>query len=331
MKTTRSSFPIRARLAAVALAATAFIACSATVQADPVQSYIFGISDANDIYQINPTVKSFTDIYSTTLTAQSNALAFDRARDQMFFMNQSGTFAGTPYTNGLFLWNKPLNTFSLLAQGSEIDVPTGDIPANASFYDNAFWFFKEGTKTLVKASLTYSGSTPTGVSGFVTYTMDTGSFAPSDSQNIFGDIAINPSGVLYGYTAQGVGNIGGQFYSLDLTTVSGSNTLANYSLINTTTGTGLQIAFNQDYSILYGHQYSGGQWYEINTSSGALTDLSFTTIVPGGPAGKGFRDLAGASIAPVPEPGTMALALVGMAGAGYVVRRRVRRQLTAST
>lgn len=67
-------------------------------------SYIFGISDNNDIYQINPVPdqQSFGLVYNTGLAGQSNAFAFDRERDQMFFINPSGTFGGTPYSNGLF-------------------------------------------------------------------------------------------------------------------------------------------------------------------------------------------------------------------------------------
>ena len=331
MKTIRPHAPFRLRLAAAAFAVVVSSPLTATVQADPIfQGYIYGISDANLIWQINPGAKTDNPVYATPLSGTSNALAFDRNRDQMFFMNKTGTFNSQPYTNGLFLWNKPQGTFSLLGQGAELDLATdGDIPANATFYDDAFWFFKEGTKTLVKTSLTYTGSTPNGISGFTTYTMDTGTFAPSDDVNRFGDIAINPnSGVLFGYTARGPAPDfpGGQFYSLDLNTITGSNTLANYSLISTTTGTGLQIAYNADYSILYGHNYDDGKWFEIDTNSGALTDLGFSTLVANS---RGFRDLAGASIVAVPEPGTMALAVVGVVGGGFFLRRRGQRRRRA--
>lgn len=284
-------------------------------------SYIFGISDNNDIYQINPVPgqQSFGLVYNTGLAGQSNAFAFDRERDQMFFINPSGTFGGTPYSNGLFLWNKPAGTFSLLATTGSSYGAGGTVPANAAYEDNAFWFFNEGSLDLRKVSLAYSGTgataVPTGVSSITTFTMDTGGSLTA-TQNRFGDIAINvDANILYGYTAQAQG---GKFYSLNLNDPTAP---ASFTLISGSSPIGLQLSFNEDYTKLYGHNYADSKWYEVNTTTGALTDLNFQTRVVGN---TGFRDLGGASIVAVPEPAaiTLLVAATAACGCGAIARRR---------
>lgn len=283
-----------------------------------IPSYIYGIADNNQIYQINPKPgeQSFVSVYNTGLGGLSNAFAFDRVRDQMFFMNPSGTFNSQAYSNGLFLWNKPAGTFSLLASGTAVGVLGGSIPANAAYYQDAFWYFTENTFTLNKVSLSYSGTgsaaVPNGVSGIETFVMNPGG-SLATSQNNFGDIAIDIDvGVLYGYTAASGTSGGGKFYSLGLANAV-SGTLNDFSLINSTPGTGLQLSFNEDYSVLYGHNYANGRWYDINLATGSLTDLNFVTTTNGT---TGFRDLGGASITAVPEPAS--LTLIG-AGAGILL------------
>jgi hypothetical protein len=290
---------------------------SAADTLDP--SYIYGIADNNDIYQINPDQKTFGVVYNTGLSGQSNAFAFDRNRDQMFFINPSGTFAGTPYTNGLFLWNKPAGSFSLLAaNGSSFGITGATIPANAAYHNNAFWFFNEGSLSLTRANLTYSGTgagaVPTGVASVQAFTMATGTSLTA-GQNRFGDIAINAiTNTLFGYTAQAQG---GRFYSLAL---SDPTSASSFTMISGSSAIGLQLSFDEDYSKLYGHNYANGRWYEINTSSGALTDLNFITTTNGT---TGFRDLGGSSIVAVPEPASATLAFTAAAAtAGWWVLRR---------
>jgi hypothetical protein len=285
-------------------------------------SYIYGIADNNDIYQINPVPgqQSFNLVYNTGLTGQSNAFAFDRQRDQMFFINPSGTFSGTPYSNGLFLWNKPAGTFSLLATTGSSYGAGGTVPANAAYEDNAFWFFNEGSLDLKKVSLAYSGTgaaaVPTGVSGVEVFSMDTGG-ALTATQNRFGDIAINvDTNMLYGYTAQAQG---GKFYSLNLNNPTAA---ASFTLISGSSPIGLQLSFNEDYTKAYGHNYADSKWYEVSTTTGALTDLNFQTKVIGN---TGFRDLGGASIVAVPEPTAITLLVAGAAAAGCAAFARRRR------
>lgn len=280
-----------------------------------VPSYIYGIADDNQIWQINPVAgqQSFESTYNTGLTGQSNAVAFDRGRDQLLFLD---------VTNNLYLWNKPLGgspaAFQQITTSSNLGIASS-LVYNASYSNDGFWFFKEGTNELVKASLSYSGTAvgtvPT-FSGTTSYTL-TGPLP--GSPNGFGDIAINVNtGILYAATSLGL------FYSVDL-----SSPATSYTALNAGTNPSLQLSFNADYSILYGHNYGTGKWYTVDVATGNLTDLNYTTIVPG--TGAGFRDLGGASIidvTPVPEidPSSFGSVIALLLGAlGLLERRSLRR------
>jgi len=304
---------------------------SRSADADPVvPSYMYGIDDSNQIYQINakPGEQGFNSVYNTALTNQSNAFAFDRDRDQMFFLNR-GPGDPAPQENNLWMWNKPLGTFHQIATGSNLGINGVTIPANAAYYNDAFWFFREGTFNLSKAALSYSGAAIGTVPSLnvvetfaVTPTPD-----PSFTNN-FGDIAINiDTGVLYASTSRGVG---GNFYSLNLATAV-SGTVGGFTMIKqglvdpTTSGTvGLQIAFNEDYSVLYGHNFDDGKWFEIDTADGTLTDLKFVTLIGTGEAARGFRDIGGSSVFSVPEPASIILAAAGFTALGVRLSRRRR-------
>ena len=54
--------------------------------------------------------------------------------------------------------------------------------------------------------------------------------------------------------------------------------------------------------------------YTVNTSSGILTDV--------GPYGLNSPNLVGLAFSPVPEPGTLLLALIGVAGLAFVAYRK---------
>ena len=285
--------------------------------ADPiVPSYIYGIADDNEIWQINPVSgqQSFESTYNTGLTGQSNAVAFDRGRDQLLFLDVS---------NNLYLWNKPLGgspaAFQQITTSSSLGI-SSSLVYNASYSNDGFWFFKEATNELVKASLSYSGTAvgtvPT-FSGTTSYTL-TGPTPASG--NGFGDIAINVNtGILYAATSTGY------FYSVDL-----ASPTTTYNEIKGAGGNiSLQLSFNEDYSILYGHNYTTGAWYTVDVATGDLTDLNYATLVPG--TDRGFRDLGGASaidVTPVPEIdlGSFGSVIALLLGAfGLLERRRLAR------
>jgi hypothetical protein len=298
----------------LAMVVTAVLVCCAAVRpasANPiVPTYIYGIGDANRIWQTDPVPgqQSFEMSYNTGISGTSNAVAFDRSREQLLFLSQ---------TNDLYVWNKSLGqapgAFQMVTTGSALGI-SGVPVFNASYYQNSFWFFKEATNELVKATLDYSTPTLPTLSGTTSWTTT----GPTPSNyNGFGDIAINENtGTLYAATSTGL------FYSLDL----GSPSTSYNEILPYGTNISLQIAFNQDYSVLYGHSYATGEWYSINTTSGVPTDLNYATIVPG--TGHGFRDLGGSSTisaAIVPEidaasfGSVMALLLGSL---GWLERRR---------
>ena len=94
---------------------------------------------------------------------------------------------------------------------------------------------------------------------------------------------------------------------------------------------GLQLAFSEDYTVLYGQHYTfspadpdnpaltAGEWYTVDTTLGVYSAMAGFVTQPG------MRDLAG--IAAVPEPSLCLLAVAGLAAAGLWRRRRaaVRR------
>ncbi|NQW46139.1 MAG: hypothetical protein HQ464_00055, partial [Planctomycetes bacterium] len=184
----RVSFAIAASMALVS-------ANLPLASADPiVPSYVFGIADNNQIWQIDPAPgqQSSQDAFNTNLTGLSNAVAFDRGRDQLFFLDS---------INDLYVWNKPLGasaaTIQVITTSGSLGISSNSV-FNASYHNNAFWFFKEATNELVKASLSYSGTAVGTVPTFTGTTSYTTTGPSPASANGFGDIAINANtGILY--------------------------------------------------------------------------------------------------------------------------------------
>ena len=289
-------------------------------------TFIYGIDDDNVIWEADPAPgeqtfqSAFTTGIDTAVDGFSNAFAFDRNRDQMLFLNRgvpNGTAAGLQ-ENNLWMWNKSNDTISQIATGATIGTAGQATPANAAYYNNAFWFFDEGSFNLNRITLDYTNPLAPTFSARDTFAVTPAPGAASS--NAFGDIAIDANnGVLYAYTSA---TAGGAFYSLDLNTISGA-TVGGYNSISGGSAVGLQISFDELYDKLYGHDYNTGKWYEINKSTGNLTDLGFTTTLANG---FGFRDIAGASaLTAVPEPGSsMIFTMLAMGGSAIVNRRRRR-------
>ena len=279
----------------------------------PAPAYIYGIDNNNDIYEIDPVNKTSTLALVQPAGGFSNSLAFDTNRSQLFFIGPD---------NGLKYWLQGSGSTGISVAGSPA---VGTDPNNAAYYDNAYWFFDFNSNVLNRWNLAYSGTGPSGVpsvTGTQTYSIANMLLPPSGTSglntNTFGDIAINAStGILYASTTRG------RFYSLDLNgdpTNTFTELAASLGVSNTL---GLQLAFNTDYSTLYGHSYEDGAWYEVSTVDGARTLITDFTTTPFG--GKGFRDLGGSAITAVPEPSSIALACVGAGGLAWRYLRRRRR------
>ena len=304
------------RLVGMAAVVAVIVATAATAWADPLPpAFIYGIDNNNDIWEVDPVAKTSTLVLPQA-SGTSNSLAYDTAREDLFYIGQDLR---------LKYWSQASGT----TVGDLGALPIVDNNANnAAFYNNAYWFFDFNSNVLNKISLTYSGSGVNAIpsiAGSQTYSIagmnlpnaeDPG--ATGLNTNTFGDIAINVNtGILYASTTRG------RFYSLNLTgdpTNTFTELAAGLGLSNTL---GLQLAFNTDYSILYGHSYENGAWYEVSTIDGARMLISGFSTTPVG--GKGFRDLGGSAVAAVPEPSSIALACIGAGGLAWRCLRRRRR------
>ena len=273
----------------VSLPFLVFISMAAVAQG-PAATFIYGINNNNEIVEVDLVGKTNKAVYNTGLSGSSNAFAYDNTRNQFFFLDPS---------KNLQFWNRNSKLVQI-ATAAQLGLSSATIPANAAFYDNAYWFFSEGAHVLNKVALTYTGSTPAFSS--VTQYGITNTIFPA-ATNTFGDIAINTSGMLYAVTAAGSG---GNFYRLDLTTLV--STLSPTASQNVATSiksgltdpeiatppntVGLQIGFSSDQAKLFGHNASTGKWYEVNLTNGDLTLVTsggsaFTTLA----ASFGLRDV----------------------------------------
>lgn len=292
--TTTTRFGILRTLALLVALAAATLTAAAT--AAPVGTLLYGIDDSGDLYEIDPVAQTSTLTKSGAASSAVNAAAYDASRDQLFFIDTD---------QNLNYWDKQSDAVTSL--GNALSLTSN--PANAAYYDNAYWYFDTNSTQLNRADLTYTGSTPS-VGSITPFSVSMSS--TGDNTNTFGDIAIDTAtGTLYASTSRG------RFYSLDLSSPTNSFTEIAASL-GSDRSVGLQLSFNDSNSTLYGHRYTDGSWYTIDTATGAATAISgFVTL----PDGSGFRDLGGA--APVPEPSTFALAgMAVLGGLGELARRR---------
>ena len=316
----RLAITLACRLLGRVAVAAVIVTMAATAWAGPpAPAYIYGVDNANDIYEINPVSKTSTRVLVQPTGGSSNSLAFNTDRDQLYFIGPD---------NGLKYWVQGSGTTGISVAGSPA---VGIDPNNAAYYNNAYWFFDFNSNVLNRWNLGYSGTGASGVPSVTstqTYSIENMLLPPSGTTglntNTFGDIAINANtGILYASTTRG------RFYSLNLNG-DPTNTFTQLGAPIATDGTdntvGLQLAFNTDYSILYGHSYENGEWYTVSTEltgNGARTLISDFSTTP--VDGKGFRDLGGSAVAAVPEPSSIALACVGAGGLAMRFLRRRRR------
>jgi hypothetical protein len=302
----------------VALLVAAAAWTSAPVAAAPL-SFMYGVGDDNNIYEINPLLQSVTGTISTaslSLTGSTpNAFALDRSRQQVLFLGSD---------KNMYFWDRDANALGQVATAAELDLADKTIPRDATFHDNKFWFFGFDDNILHQVSIVYGGNgLPTGIGSRIATPINISTQPNPSNPLTFGDIDINPqTSMFYGSTLPtGVGGRG-EFFSLSL-----SNLANSYTVIASGKTIGLQIGFNADYSKLFGQDFESGNWYDINLTTGDFVSLGYTS-----PSDVRFRDMAG-GLAAVPEPGSLLLAAGGLAVAGAArgIRRRQRRNTRCGT
>jgi len=274
---------------------------------------IFGVGVDNNIYFVDTVDQSIT-LTGSSLSegVKANGFAADRVRNQVFYFASNGD---------LGYYDIASDTNGIVATGSVFGITPDFPPEDATYYAGSFWYIAKGTTAnnmLYQASLTYTGSVPSFSGTPVEYQLTVGG---STSGMMFGDIAVNnTTGRLYGSTTP---DSGGLFFTLDMASLIAGTSNA-VTVLTTSNTVGLQLAFSEDSSVLYGQQYiftgtsTSGQWYTVDTTLGAYSAIAGFVTSPG------MRDLAG--VAAVPEPAACLLAGVGvMASLIWRGRRSQRR------
>ena len=279
---------------------------------------IYGVGVNNNIYFVDTVGESIT-LTGSSLSegVKANGFASDRVRNQVFYFASNGD---------LGYYDIASDTNGIVATGSVFSITAEFPPEDATYYAGSYWYIAKGdtaNNTLYQATLTYTGSVPSFSGTPVEYQLTVDG---STSGMMFGDIAVNDTtGRLYGSTTPGSG---GLFFSLDMAAlVAGSSNPV--TVISSTNGVGLQLAFSEDYSVLYGQQYidsgtsTSGQWYTVDATLGAYSAIAGFITSPG------MRDLAG--VAAVPEPAACVLAGVGVMASIIWRRRRSQRRAATGT
>jgi hypothetical protein len=264
-------------------------------------AFMYGIDDKNQIIEYDPIGKTHRNVQSTNLTKiqGSNAFAFDTGKNQMYWLYQGDSLNGA----GLYAWNQITGIYSRIADQSASWGTGAKFPANAVFYTDSstgksyyVWITESGSN-INFLPLNYGPSgDPIGVGTRIQRTI-TGTDFSVGKMN-FGDIAIIPSTrQLYGATS------GGIFFKIDLSTALVQDRVP-YTQIKTGNPS-LQIAFDCQYSILYGQEYKGtdlntNNWHTINIANGALTSISNYSTEG---ADISARDLGGSSCTESPLTG----------------------------
>jgi hypothetical protein len=252
-------------------------------------SYIYAIANNGSgtnykILEVNPYYKTSNVICDTGFSdsggGYTNSMSYDAERDHIFFLDQIKN-----------LWCLNLtNQLTQIASSTTMSLSLLERPQNGAYYNNSIWMIVTSNGinfSLRKYNVTYTqqiinpyqDKNVPSISGYTDYPLNITGVGSND----FGDIAINANtGILYAC------NNDGYFYSINLNNLS-TTTSNNISVIRDFGSSYFQLAFNNDYSILYGSEGGVGDMYIINTTTGVLTNIGYdisNNLVP---------DLAGGS------------------------------------
>jgi hypothetical protein len=305
----------------------AFLAFAAAVAGGPAiarADAIYGVAVDNNIYFVDPAAQSITYVTASLSTGlKANGFATDRGRNQLLYFGSNGD---------LYYYDIPSGGSGTVATASVFGNVDEFPPEDAAYYNGAFWYIGKGGRVedldnkLYKAELTYTRGVPSFSGTPVAYQLTA---SGSTTGMAFGDIAINPlTNMLYGSTTPGSG---GLFFSLDMTSLSGAGENP-VTVIASGKSVGLQLAYNGDYSVLYGQQYqfdpsdpanpalTSGLWYTVDISNGDYNLAGFSTA-------PGMRDLAGfGTVVPEIDPNLLGSAVALITGSLALLEHRSRRE-----
>jgi len=343
----RASKAARGRRLAFLLAGGSLLASSAALPASAA-TFSYGIDDQQRIIQVDLTDKDEQVIFNGApiicgdLSGDdadkcagkdgglqryySNNFAYDDARRQFYFMDYKGNLRYWDFTSS--------STLPVIADRdtiglSQVNPYTTQFTANGSYYQDSFYYFIDSVarngganpspdrRKLVKFDMSFDGDNkPTGGTANL---LDVQGL---ESDFIFGDIAIDSTGKLYG------ANSSGAFFSLDLSQCPGASCSAQYLIPGNSANKNpsLQIAFDKDFQTLYGHTFdasgttAAGGWGTVDLATGVYSPFEGAEAFSSTP----LRDIAGSSEREVFVPGP--LPVLG-AGAAFGWTRRLRRRL----
>jgi len=279
----------------LAAATLATLPLAASAQTHPT---IIGGAPNGFLYATFLDLKTSAPVFNAGFTG-INALAYNSVNNTVYYRASSG--------GALWSWQVGSSAQTQVAS----TLPGG--AADASVYGNAYWYVQDGTDTLTRVDLSSFAVT--------TYANFDGTARTSFN---WGDIAITPSGIMYGQP----GNT--SFFSVDISglapTVTNGGATSGFTQSTVTgTDTSLQIGYGAD-TVLYAQATATGQWYTIDNSATA----TFGTRTPiTGFQTTGLNDITNsfpsALAIAVPEPGSLALLLPALSLAVVAVRRKVFR------
>jgi len=267
----------------------------------PGNTYIYGVADNNLIYEVNvnrQSARSVLDVspYIGSNPAGSfNSFAFDVQHDTFYFMNSD---------LDILAWERATGAVGVVAPKQST---TRFNPANAAYYDGAYWFVEttntESTNiTLVRVAFTPSvvpGGLPT-LGGKTTYdvALTSPGGSPFTIRNGYGDIAVSASGDLYITPVvldPAVPDSGSMLVLKNLGGLAPGGGSATAVAVAQTGLPGPQLSFDCPGRTLWGQTYNGCEWSTIDAATGVPTPR-FTLSLPGAPDPTTcLRDLGGAA------------------------------------
>ena len=264
--------------------------------------------------------------------AVSNAFAFDTDLGQLYFLaGETKVINGVVQpvydteNNRLYMWDRVNPPVRVAATPEQLGFDAADkMPQNAAYYAGGFWYFHDFSPILHKVTFTGQASGQPAFATLETWEITGG----MPLTNNFGDIAIDfNTGILYAATGkQGCGACTASFYSINLNQltpgVAGNpgtgtatmiksgvdlrpnQTLTSAQRIQLANDSVMQIAFDENFIDLWGHQSSkadGTNWGIVDVATGNLGSVNgFSTLMPG--TTYGLRDLGGTASAPSNDP-----------------------------